>query len=261
MNKQNITGLVKTIQTSVVKHSPEILTGIGIAGMVTTTIFAVKVTPKALDLIAKAEDENATYGDGEPLTKIEIVRVAWKPYIPAALTCIASIACLIGASSVNFRRNAALATAYKLSEAALTEYKDAVIDTIGEKKEQAVKEKISKNRVEQNPVSNNTIYITGDGDTLFLEPISKRYFYSDIEQVRSIINTLNETLYNDPFGHIPLSDLYDAVGLAQTDISNDIGWNINGGSIKVDFHPAMSDKGKPCLALYYETAPSWDYDK
>ena len=261
MNKQNITGLVKTIQTSVVKHSPEILTGIGIAGMVTTTIFAVKVTPKALDLIAKAEDENDTYGDGEPLTKIEIVRVAWKPYIPAALTCIASIACLIGASSVNFRRNAALATAYKLSEAALTEYKDAVIDTIGEKKEQAVKEKISKNRVEQNPVSNNTIYITGDGDTLFLEPISKRYFYSDIEQVRSIINTLNEALYNDPFGHIPLSDLYDAVGLTQTDISNDIGWNINGGSIKVDFHPAMSDKGKPCLALYYETAPSWDYDK
>lgn len=261
MNKQNITGLVKTIQTSVVKHSPEILTGIGVAGMVTTTIFAVKVTPKALDLIAKAEDENDTYGDGEPLTKIEIIRVAWKPYIPAALTCIASIACLIGASSVNFRRNAALATAYKLSEAALTEYKDAVIDTIGEKKEQAVKEKISKNRVEQNPVSNNTIYITGDGDTLFLEPISKRYFYSDIEQVRSIINTLNEALYNDPFGHIPLSDLYDAVGLTQTDISNDIGWNINGGSIKVDFHPAMSDKGKPCLALYYETAPSWDYDK
>ena len=261
MNKQNITGLVKTIQTSVVKHSPEILTGIGIAGMVTTTIFAVKVTPKALDLIAKAEDENDTYGDGEPLTKIEIVRVAWKPYIPAALTCIASIACLIGASSVNFRRNAALATAYKLSEAALTEYKDAVIDTIGEKKEQAVKEKISKNRVEQNPVSNNTIYITGDGDTLFLEPISKRYFYSDIEQVRSIINTLNEALYNDPFGHIPLSDLYDAVGLTQTDISNDIGWNINGRSIKVNFHPAMSDKGKPCLALYYETAPSWDYDK
>ena len=177
MNKQNITDLVKTIQTSVVKHSPEILTGIGIAGMVTTTIFAVKVTPKALDLIAKAEDENDTYGDGEPLTKIEIVKVAWKPYIPAALTCIASIACLIGASSVNFRRNAALATAYKLSEAALTEYKDAVIDTIGEKKEQAVKEKISKNRVEQNPVSNNTIYITGDGDTLFLEPISKRFLF------------------------------------------------------------------------------------
>ena len=28
------------------KHSPEILTGIGIAGMITTTVMAVKATPK-----------------------------------------------------------------------------------------------------------------------------------------------------------------------------------------------------------------------
>ena len=27
------------------KHSPEILTGIGIAGMITTTVLAVKATP------------------------------------------------------------------------------------------------------------------------------------------------------------------------------------------------------------------------
>lgn len=255
MSKQNLTDLVKTIQTAVTKHSPEILTGIGIAGMVTTAILAVKATPTALKLITEAEDENANYGDREHLTKIEIVKVAWKPYIPAIVTCIVSISCLIGASSVNIRRNAALATAYKLSEAALMEYKDAVIETIGEKKEQSVKEKISKNRIEKNPVSNNTIYVTGNGDTLFLEPISGRYFYSDIEQVRSIINTLNEIMYSDPFGRILLSDFYDAIGLKQTDISDDIGWNIENGSIKVEFHPAMSDKGKPCLALYYETAP------
>ena len=255
MSKQNLTNLVKTIQTTVTKHSPEILTGIGIAGMVTTAILAVKATPTALKLIAEAEDENANHCDGEPLTKIEIVKVAWKPYIPSVVTCIVSISCLIGASSVNFRRNTALATAYKLSEAALAEYKDAVIETIGEKKEQSVKEKISKNRIEKNPVSNNTIYVTGNGDTLFLEPISGRYFYSDIEQVRSIINTLNEIMYSDPFGRILLSDFYDAIGLKQTTISDDIGWDIENGSIKVEFHPAMSDTGKPCLALYYETAP------
>lgn len=33
------------------KHSPEILTGIGIAGMITTTVMAVRATPKALILI------------------------------------------------------------------------------------------------------------------------------------------------------------------------------------------------------------------
>ena len=255
MDKINFKGLIKTTEDFITKRSPEILTGIGIAGMVTTTIIAVKVTPKALDLIAKAEDEKFDSGHGECLTKPEIIKACWKCYIPAAITCTASIACLVGASSVNLKRNTALATAYKLSETALSEYKDAVIETIGEKKEQSVKEKISKNRIEKNPVSNNTIYVTGNGDTLFLEPISGRYFYSDIEQVRSIINTLNEIMYSDPFGRILLSDFYDAIGLKQTTISDDIGWDIENGSIKVEFHPAMSDTGKPCLALYYETAP------
>ena len=39
------------LKTSIKKHSPEILTGIGIAGMITTTVMAVRATPKALILI------------------------------------------------------------------------------------------------------------------------------------------------------------------------------------------------------------------
>ncbi len=35
------------------KRSPEILTGFGIAGMILTTIIAIKDTPKALQLIEK----------------------------------------------------------------------------------------------------------------------------------------------------------------------------------------------------------------
>lgn len=44
-------GIIKSIRMTMKKHSPEILTGIGIAGMITTTIMAVKATPKALILI------------------------------------------------------------------------------------------------------------------------------------------------------------------------------------------------------------------
>lgn len=35
------------LKTSIKKHSPEILTGIGIAGMITTTVMAVRATPKS----------------------------------------------------------------------------------------------------------------------------------------------------------------------------------------------------------------------
>lgn len=257
MGKSNVKTFFRNVKMSASKHSPEILIGFGVAGFVTATVLAVKATPKAMQLLDEAKKEN----DVDKLPPLEVVKVAWKPYIPAAVTGVVSIACVIGANSVNAKRNAALATAYQLSTAAINEYKDKVIETIGEKKEQSIREKISKDRIEKNPVSNNTVYVTGDGDSLFLEPISKRYFKSDIERVRSVINTLNETMYNDPFGNISLSDFYDDIGLERTDISNDIGWNIENGSIKVEFHPAMSDNGKPCLALYYTTAPNWGFDK
>ena len=40
-----------------VKHSPEILTGIGITGMITAGVMAVKATPKALDLLSEIHEK------------------------------------------------------------------------------------------------------------------------------------------------------------------------------------------------------------
>ena len=51
MNKPNVKGLIRGIRVSLDKHAPEILTGMGIAGMVTCVVLAVKATPKAIDLI------------------------------------------------------------------------------------------------------------------------------------------------------------------------------------------------------------------
>ena len=57
MNKPNLSNLVDASKLFTARRSPEILTGIGIAGMVTTTVLAVKATPKALILIGQAEHE------------------------------------------------------------------------------------------------------------------------------------------------------------------------------------------------------------
>ena len=48
MNKPNMADLFKSVKMVVSKHSPEILTGIGIAGMITTTILAVKINGTSL---------------------------------------------------------------------------------------------------------------------------------------------------------------------------------------------------------------------
>ena len=138
MHKPNIKAAYNAVKKSTIKHSPEILTGIGIAGMVTTTVMAVRATPKALRLIDNAEikkaNETNTPYEEPNLSKTEIIKVTWKCYIPVAITGGLSIACLIGASSVNARRNAALATAYSIAETSLKEYQNKVVETIGEKK-------------------------------------------------------------------------------------------------------------------------------
>lgn len=262
MKKPNLTKFVKDAQMLMSKHSPEILTGIGIAGMLTTIVLAVKATPKAMELIdSEAHDRHYINHDDTPLTKMDVVKVAWKPYIPAVVTGTASVACLIGANSVNARRNAAIATAYKLSEAALTEYKDKVVEVIGEKKEKVVREKIAEDRLEKNPVNNAQIFMTEKGNTLFLEPISGQYFRSDIEIVKRTINELNESMLNSPFGYLSVNELYDELGLEQTSTGDDLGWCVGKGIIKYDIHAKVAKNGEPCIVLDYTNPPTYDYNR
>lgn len=60
MPKHNLSSIAKSVRTAMKKHSPEILTGIGIAGMITTTVMAVRATPKALVLIEDKKTELET---------------------------------------------------------------------------------------------------------------------------------------------------------------------------------------------------------
>ena len=103
MSKQKFKKFMGDVGHSLSKHSPGILVGIGIAGMVTTTVLAVRATPKALRLI-EAEKQRQEVELNEEIDKLktkDVVKVAWKCYIPSAVIGGASIACLIGASSVH----------------------------------------------------------------------------------------------------------------------------------------------------------------
>ena len=59
--KTNVSKIIKDTKMTVSKHSPEILTGLGIAGMAATTVLAVKATPKAILLLKEAENEKETH--------------------------------------------------------------------------------------------------------------------------------------------------------------------------------------------------------
>jgi hypothetical protein len=255
MNRPSLSKITRSVRTSLSKHSSEILTGVGIAGMVTTTVLAVRATPKAIQLIDEKKDEI----ECDELSKIEVIKTCWKCYIPAALTGTLSIGCLVGANSVNARRNTVLATAYKLSETALTEYQEKVIETIGEKKEQSIRDKIAKDHIDKDPVSNREIIITNNGDTLCYDVISGRYFKSDIEKIRRAENLLNKQLLDDMY--VSLNEFYYEIGLNSTSIGDDLGWNIDKGLIELGFSTQLSDDGTPCLVVDYQVAPMYNYGR
>lgn len=255
MGKGNISKIINEIQKAVIKHSPEILTGLGIAGMITTTVLAVKATPKALDLINDRKDELET----EKLPPTEVVKTAWKCYIPAAVTCATSTACLIGASSVHLKRNAALATAYKLSESAISEYKDAVIDKLGEKKEQTIRDKVAEEKMKKNPVSSSEVFITEKGNTLCYDTISGRYFKSDIDRIKRAENAINKQLLDEMY--VSLNDLYDELDLDHTKLGDELGWKIDDGLVELYFSSQLADDGTPCVVMDFTRAPKYNFSK
>lgn len=251
--KKEIEKSFLSLKTAIKKHSPEILTGIGIAGMITTTVMAVRATPKALILIEERKEEIGA----EKLEAMDMVRTTWACYIPAAITGTLSVVCLIGASSVNARRNAALATAYTLSESALKDYQGKVIEMFGEKKNEAVKDAVAKDKVEKNPVVTREVIITEKGNTLCYDAISGRYFKSDIEKIKKAECELNRQMLDDMY--VSLNDFYYEIGLDSVKLGDELGWNVDSGYIDLSFSSQLASDGTPCLVIDYSVAPRYDY--
>ena len=259
MDKQMLVNAFKAVRTAAKQHSPEILTGIGIAGMITTTVMAVRATPKALTLIGELEVD-----EDRKLSKTEIVKTTWRCYAPAAIVGGASIACLVGSTSVNLRRNAALAAAYSCAETALREYQEKVVEVIGEKKEQTIRDAVAKERIEKHPVSECQILYTGHGDTLCYDSWCSRYFKSDIEVIRRAVHNLNDQLRMD--NYISLNEFYDAIGLEEAKVGDLLGWNVGKGYIKLSFSSVLASDltpfpDTPCLVIDFQVPPEYEYSR
>lgn len=260
LNMQSVRSTFKSISKAIEKHAPEILTGVGVAGFVATTVTAVKVTPQAIKNIEEAKKEKAKEGESVEdvkLEPVEYVKCTWKLYLPVVVTGVSSIACVIGATRINLKRNAALVAACTLSENRFGEYKDKVKELLGEKKEQNVRDEIAKDKITSDPVRSEEIIRTGKGETLCYDAISGRYFYSDIDEIKRALNFLNNQLLYDE--SVSLNDLYDLLGLEPNGCGEDFGWNRArpgwGGLVEPSFSSQLTADGIPCVVLDFIEGP------
>ena len=252
MDNQTLSTALDAAKKKVIKHGPEILTALGITGWFVTTGLAVTATPKALKCI-----ENAEYEKQEPLTKIEVVKAAYKPYIPAIATAVTSTACLIGACKVSAGRTAALATAYQLTSTALKDYSEQVVETVGEKKEKAIREKVGEKKLKENPVTNSQVIYTGRGKERCYDVSSGRYFTSTRTIIEQACTRLTRRMQGGEM-YISLNEYYDEVGLPHIPIGDKIGWNAD-VCIEPHFSSHLDDEGVPCLVIDYLVGPTWDF--
>lgn len=254
----NFKGLTSIVKDKVSQNSPEILIGMGLAGMLSSTVLACKTTPKVHEMIEK--EKEIRHLECEPeLTKMEIVKMSFKYYIPSALSYGLSAACILGANSINSKRNATLLTAYKIGEKALVEYKDAVVEVIGEEKEKEVRDVISRKRINKEPINTSEIIFTGKGDSLCYDMISGRYFKGDVDKINKAVNELNYTMLHDMY--VSVNDFYDLVGLDYISAGNEMGWNIDDGQVDIYYSAQITDDGQPCIVINHKNEPKHGFNK
>ena len=283
--KVDVKQFCRNFMNSANAHKPEVLTGFGVSLMLAAVPLAVIATIKANKKIEEKKEEFAKgiqIASGDNVTPVnkdeitipakEVVKATWKYYIPTVLAAGVGAFCNISSTKEGLKRTAAMAAAYQLSESALAEWKKASKEVVGDKKEEEIRQKVMRNRMEQimdDEGRIQSVYDTRDGSTLCFDYWGGRFFYSDIDYIKSQINRVNETLLRESMcydGFVTLNDVYRAIGLPEMGAGEDRVWRINKeGLLELKPSSMLVDGDRPCWVMAFANAPSyvppWEMDR
>lgn len=238
----------------VIDNSPAIISGLAVAGAVTTAMLTGKAAYTAGRMISDAE-RSPVGGLDEELTTREKLDLTWRLYIPAIGTLGLTVAAIITANRIGARRAAALAAAFKISEEAFTEYKTKVIEKIGENKNAAIEGEVAQDRVNRIVPSSEIIYVAGTQQCY--DAFSGRIFTSDMEALRQAQNTLNHMVLSNFYAS--LSDYYDLIGLPPIQTSDEVGWNSD-KLLDCHYSAVLHDK-IPMIHIEFTVVPIRGFDR
>lgn len=254
----NIKAIAKYTEKLVSDNTPLILTTIGVTGALTTAFLTGKASFKAAEVIRDEQLKIDLAEKGRPLEFKDNAELVWKLYIPAVVCAGLTVTAIISANRIGTRRAAALASAYSISEKAFVDYKEKVLDKIGEKKELEVRDAVAQDRISKNPPSESTMIITEEGYVPCLDTHSGRYFKTNMQLLeKAQLDTNFQILHDD---YASLSDYWERIGLPKTDESDEIGWNSD-APLVVEYATALTESGKPCITASFRTTPIRNYHR
>lgn len=272
MSKLNLSNFAKNISAKLGANAPGITIGLGTGAILMAGVMVGVATPKAMKLIEDAQvaktkrfetmkekaPDDAVMDETDELTWVEIIKAGWKPYAPAIVTAVVGVACIVGGTRANARRNAALSAAYTVVEQTLNDYTAKTKEIVGEKKEKEIRDAIAEDELKKHPLSGyNVVRMPKCGKTLCYDVRSREYFMSDYNTIKKVENDLNRRLRSEMF--ISLNDVYDEFGIVHDDeLGDDIGWNVD-DELEFTISSKIAENNEPCLVVNYVIAPRYDF--
>lgn len=194
-----------------------ILSCMGAAGVVVTTVLAIRATPKAVRLLEEASDRKFDEGNGS-LSTVEKIKITGPIYIPTVLAGAATVGCVFGSSFLILRQQLSLASAYAIVDSSYRNYRDKLISLRGKDTDIEVLDDISMDRYYEILPS-----APAEGKVLWYEPYSDSFFERTEKEIIDAEYHVNRNFTLR--GESNLNEFYEFLGLEPTEYGCDIGWN------------------------------------
>ena len=261
----NVSKVTGRTGLKVKKYSPEILVGVGIVGMVATTVLACKSTIKAVDIIDETKEtletintvcksnlENYTEEDYRKdmaityiQTGVKLLKVYWMPIT----TGVVSIGCIFGSTRILRARNIAIGAAYKTLQKAFDDYRNRVINEFGKEKDEKFRYGIEEEtiKVEEIGEDGKKKKVKASQEMIDVNKISEyaKFFdssskyWAKMPEQNLLFLKGKQNYFNDLLrtrGHVFLNEVYDALDIDHTMGGAVTGWILDeNGDGFVDF--------------------------
>ena len=256
--KEKMIRMYNNSKNVVQKHSPEILAGVGVVGVVASTVMACKATMKLNDILEESKEtrdkirevesnpryeEQYSHEDAKKDLTINYTQTAMKIaklYAPAVILGSASLGCLLASNDILRKRNAALSAAYMTVDKSFKEYRQRVVDRFGEEVEKEIRYNIKAEEV------TSTVVAEDGSETTITETVKTMdpNLYSDYAKFFDEANPYwqKDPEYNFMFlksqqqyandllkarGRLFLNEVYEMLGIDKTKAGQIVGWVYN----------------------------------
>lgn len=249
----DISNVFKNAGQLIKRNSSTILTGLAVAGTVSSVAFGIKAGINT-GIYLRILQQEALDNDTEMPSSKQIFQEVYKEYIPAVGLGVLTVVCVVGAQSINLRKQAAVITAFSVTESALREYQERM-SVEAPSKDRKVRDDMARSAIEANPASQAQIFLSGNGDQLFYEARTDRYFYSTMNKIDKAVNDINFRILNQEYASI--NEFYLEIGLKAISGGDDLGWT-NEQPLELDKSTHITDKDESAIVIDYVRPPRAD---